>query len=90
MLSYGHVVYRLADERETLGKKKLTREEVRGAAFDTYSSLKQLRQEIIEQQAIHTKVAGLLNAYKAAYDAISRVVTLRSLGREVSKGGFNG
>ena len=88
--AYATAIYRLADERETLGKKKLTREEVRGAAFDTYSSLKQLRQEIIEQQAIHTKVAGLLNAYKAAYDAISRVVTLRSLGREVSKGGFNG
>ena len=45
-----------------------------------------MRKEIIEQEAIHTKVAGLLNAYKAAYDAVSRVVTLRSLGREFSKG----
>ena len=87
---YATAIYRLADEREMAGKKKLTREEVRGAAFDTYSSLKQLRREIIEQEAIHTKIAGLLNAYKAAYDAVSRVVTLRSLGREISKGGFNG
>ena len=58
--------------------------------MDTYSSLKQLKQELIEQEAIHTKVAGLLNAYKAAYDSVSRIVTLRSLGREAGKSGFNG
>ena len=83
---YATAIYRLADERESEGKKKLTRDEVRGAAFDNYPSLKELRREIIEQEAVHTKVAGLLNAYKAAYDAVSRVVTLRSLGREFRKG----
>ena len=84
--AYSTAIYRLADERENEGRKKLTRDEVRGAAFDKYNSLKVMRKEIIEQEAIHTKVAGLLNAYKAAYDAVSRVVTLRSLGREFSKG----
>lgn len=83
---YSTAIYRLVEERETAGKKKLTRDEVRGAALDKYQSLKELRREIIEQEAVHTKVAGLLNAYKAAYDAVSRVVTLRSLGREFSKG----
>ena len=84
--AYSTAIYRLADERENEGRKKLTRDEVRGAAFDKYNSLKVMRKEIIEQEAIHTKVAGLLNDYKAAYDAVSRVVTLRSLGREFSKG----
>ena len=83
---YSTAIYRLVEEREAEGKKKLTRDEVRGAALDKYQSLKELRREIIDQEAIHTKVAGLLNAYKAAYDAVSRIVTLRSLGREFSKG----
>ena len=68
---YAAAIYRLADERENEGKKKLTREEVRGAALTRYDSLRELRREVIEQEAIHTKIAGLLNAYKAAYDAVS-------------------
>ena len=79
---YATAIYRLAEEREQAGKKKLTREEVRGAALDKYDTLKELRREVIELETIHTKVAGLLNAYKSAYDAVSRVVTLRALGRE--------
>ena len=79
---YASAIYRLADERESEGKKKLTREEVRGAALTRYDSLRELRREVIEQEAVHTKVSGLLNAYKAAYDAVSRVVTLRTLGKE--------
>ena len=82
---YATAIYRLADERENAGKKKLTREEVRGAALDKYDSLRELRRELIEQEAIHTKLAGLLNTYKAAYDAVSRVVTLRALVRDNSR-----
>ena len=83
---YAAAIYRLAEERESEGKKKLTREEVRGAALTRYDSLRELRREVIEQEAVHTKVSGLLNAYKAAYDAVSRIVTLRTLGRD--GGGF--
>ena len=79
---YAAAIYRLADERESEGKKKLTREEVRGAALTRYDSLRELRREVIEQETVHTKVSGLLNAYKAAYDAVSRIVTLRTLGKE--------
>ena len=79
---YASAIYKLADERENEGKKKLTREEVRGAALTRYDSLRELRREVIEQEAVHTKVSGLLNAYKAAYDAVSRVVTLRTLGKD--------
>ena len=73
-------IFRIAEEREDGGQKKLTREEVRGAALSKYPSLKELRQEIIEQSALHQKMGGLLNAYKSAYDAVSRIVTLRTYG----------
>ena len=82
---YATAIYRIADEREEAGQKKLTREEVRGAAMSTYESLKELRQEVIEQTALHQKMGGLLNAYKSAYDAVSRIVTLRTYG-EVKSG----
>ena len=82
---YASAIYKLADEREGEGKKKLTREEVRGAAFERYPNLTDLRKDIIEQEAIHIKVSGLLNAYKSAYDAVSRVVTLRNMGRDNTK-----
>ncbi len=82
---YSTAIYKLADEREEAGKKKLTREEVRGAAFEKYPNLTDLRKEIIGQEAIHIKVSGLLNAYKSAYDAVSRVVTLRNMGRDNTK-----
>ena len=83
---YATAIYRIADERETEGKKKLTREEIRGAVMDRYEQLKELRRELIEQEAIHSRLSGLLNAYKAAYDAVSRVVTLRTYGEFKSNG----
>ena len=77
---YATAIFRIAEEREEEGRKKLTREEVRGAALSKYASLKELRQEVIEQAALHQKMGGLLNAYKSAYDAVSRIVTLRTYG----------
>ena len=61
------------------GKKKLTREEIRGAAMSESDKLRELRQHIMTQDAIVTRVTGLLAAYKACYDAVSRIVTLRNL-----------
>ena len=84
---YATAIFRLAEEREEEGKKKLTREEVRGAAMSKYDQLKELRREVIEQEIVHTRVAGLLSAYKAAYDAVSRVVTLRTYGNDSIKYG---
>ena len=78
---YATAVYKIASTRESEGQKKLTREEIRGAVLDTYSSLKELRREVIEQDTVYKKVAGLLNAYKAAYDAVSRIVALRTFGK---------
>ena len=83
---YATAIFRLAEEREEEGKKKLTREEVRGAAMATYE-LKELRREVIEQEIVYTRAGGLLSAYKAAYDAVSRIVTLRTYGTDNIKYG---
>ena len=80
--NYSAAIYKLADEREAEGKKKLTREEVRGAAFSVYPALPELRKEIMAHEAIYIRITGLLAAYKAAYDSVSRVITIRNLGRE--------
>ena len=84
---YATAIFKLAEERESEGKKKLTREEVRGAAMSTYAQLRELKREIIEQDAVYTRVTGLLSAYKAAYDAVSRIVTLRTYGNDGLKYG---
>ena len=74
---FATVVFRIADEREAAGQKKLTRDEIRGAVMDKYEQLKELKREIIEQEAIETRINGLLNTYTTAYNTVSRVVTLR-------------
>ena len=74
---YATAISRIAEEREEAGKKKFTREEIRGVALDNYSQLKELRQEIIEQESLEIQVDGLLNTYTTAYNTVSRVVTLR-------------
>ena len=74
---YATALSRIVDEREVEGKKKLTREEIRGEALDNYPQLKELRQEIIEQESLEIQVEGLLNTYTTAYNTVSRVVTLR-------------
>ena len=74
---FATAVFRIADEREKEGLKKLTRDEVRGAVMDTYDSLKELKRDIIEQEAIETRIIGILNTYTTAYNTVSRVVTLR-------------
>lgn len=74
--------FSINDAREKQGHKKLTKEEVRGAVFNEYEGLKVLRRDVIEFEATYTRVLGLLNTYKAAYDTVSRVITLRTLARD--------
>lgn len=74
---YATALSRIAQEREDDGKKKFTREEIRGVALDNYPQLKELRQEVIEQEALEIQTDGLLNTYTTAYNTVSRVVTLR-------------
>jgi len=57
--------------------KKPTKEIMRGEAVQSNPHLKKLRQELIEEDALYRRVIGLRDAYKAAYDAVSRIVALR-------------
>ena len=45
--------------------------------LDQLYSLKELKRDIIEQEAIETRIIGILNTYTTAYNTVSRVVTLR-------------
>ena len=76
-------IFKLNRERESIGKKKATKDEVRGEALDTFDQLRELRREVIEQETIYKKLSGLLYAYKAAYDSVSRVVALRTYGTRI-------
>ena len=75
-------MYKLNSERETTSRKP-TKDEVRAEALAKYSQLRELRREVIEQDSFHKKLSGLLNTYKAAYDAVSRVVALRTFGTKL-------
>ena len=75
---FATAIYRISEEREEEGKKKLTREELRGAALSNHTVLRELSRDIIEQEAIYTKFNGLLNAYTSAYHTVSRIVALRT------------
>jgi|TARA_R110000824_G_scaffold247932_2_gene437011 hypothetical protein len=74
--------YTVSRDREEGGQKKLTKEELRGAILLTYDGLRELRRDVIELEVAYTRVGGLLNTYKAAYDAVSRVVTLRTMSKD--------
>ena len=76
--AYSAAIFKLAEEREMVGKKKLTREEVRGAAFGTYDELKDMRKTVIEYETIHTRIEGLLKAYTSGCQTVSRIVALRT------------
>ena len=61
-------------------QKKPTKDELKGEIMDTYGNLRQLKRDIIEQEASLKKIQGLLNTYTTAYNTVSRVVTLRTNG----------
>lgn len=75
---FATAVYKISEDREMEGKKKFTRDEIRGAATSQYLELKELSRELIEQEAIYTKFNGLLSAYTSAYHTVSRIVALRT------------
>ena len=51
--------------------------------MDTYENLRELKRDIIEQEAAQKKIQGLLNTYTTAYQTVSRVVTLRTNGERL-------
>ena len=71
---------RIAKAREEEGKKKPTREELKGEVLESYPQLWELRKEVIENEAAVIETRGTLKAYDKAYAAVSRVVGLRTMG----------
>ena len=77
---YSTALYRTVKLYEKEDKKKPTRDELKGEIMDTHEVLRELRREIIDQEATLKKTEGLLNTYTTAYNTVSRVVTLRTNG----------
>ena len=79
---YNTALYNIIKEYEKEGKKKPTREELRGEILSKFKSLKEQRQALINLQAQLKKITGLLNTYTTAYNTVSRVVALRTYGQQ--------
>ena len=79
---FNTALFKVAQEYDEQGKKKPTREELRGEIISRFESLRELRRDLIEQQALLKKMAGLLSTYTTAYNTVSRVVALRTYGNQ--------
>ena len=80
---YNTALYKVVKEYESEGLKKPTRQELRGEILTRFDSLREQKQELINQQAILKRMMGLLNTYTTAYNTVSRVVALRTYGQQV-------
>ena len=79
---YNTALFKVAQEYDQQEKKKPTREELRGEIISRFDSLRELKRELIEQQALLKKMSGLLSTYTTAYNTVSRVVALRTYGNQ--------
>ena len=79
---YNTALFKVAQEYDEQDKKKPTREELRGEILSRFESLRELKRDLIEQQALLKKMSGLLNTYTTAYNTVSRVVALRTYGSQ--------
>ena len=77
---YNTALFKVVQEYEEKNKRKPTKEELRGEIFSRFESLRELKRELIEQQALLKKMSGLLNTYTTAYNTVSRIVALRTYG----------
>ena len=75
---YSKASFLLSMEHEKAGRKKATKDELKGEIMERYDALIQLRRDIIEQTAELKRLRGLLDTYKEAYGTVSRVVTIRT------------
>ena len=76
--SFAITSYEIVGQREKEGLKKLTREELKGAALVTSEQLVNLKEQLREGKARQILVEGELKSYSSLYNAISRVITLRT------------
>ena len=79
---YNTALFKIVQEYDQKDKRKPTKEELRGEILSKFESLKELKRELIEQQALLKKTDGLLNTYTTAYNTVSRIVALRTYGNQ--------
>ena len=79
---YNTALFKTVREYDSRDRRKPTKEELRGEIFSKFDSLRELKRDLIEQQAILKKVTGLLNTYTTAYNTVSRIVALRTYGHQ--------
>ena len=79
---YSTALFKVTQEYNDTDRKKPTREELRGEVLIRFESLRELKRELIEQEALLKKTQGLLNTYTTAYNTVSRVVALRTYGNQ--------
>ena len=80
--SFAITSYEIVGQREKEGLKKLTREELKGAALVTAEQLIKLKEQLREGKARQILVEGELKSYSSLYNAISRVITLRTFDKK--------
>ena len=76
-------IHKIAREYDNKGKKKTTKEELRGEMYLTYPELRNKQQEIITIRIRVKKISGRLATYSSNYNTLSRVITLRNVGRHL-------
>ena len=75
---YSTALFRVVKQYEETDRKKPTKDELKGEVMDSYETLRELKKDLIEQEATLKKTEGLLNTYTTAYNTVSRIVTLRT------------
>lgn len=58
-------------------ERKVIKEVLRGEALATNPRLKKVRQDLIEVEALYARIKGLKEAYRAAFDTVSRIIAVR-------------
>ena len=79
---YNTALFKIVQEYDQKDKRKPTKEELRGEILSKFESLRELKRDLIEQQALLKKTDGLLNTYTTAYNTVSRIVALRTYGSQ--------
>ena len=80
---YSTALFRVVKQYEETDRKKPTKDELKGEVMDSYETLRELKKDLIEQEATLKKTEGLLNTYTTAYNTVSRIVTLRTNGERL-------
>ena len=79
---YSRAAYKLITEYSEAGKKKPTKDEVQNEIVSRVHELREQKHEIVGYQVDLKRKASLLRAYSKLYDTVSRMVGLRTYGRQ--------